>query len=111
MNEITLTPAEITELLSGARDRGGYERYLRKFVESGKLGEDVMLAFPGKERDSVYNSLNSNIKKLEDAPELQLVKKTVDGENGSKSEHLFLINKTAFEAAQNNEDSNDEDSE
>lgn len=56
MAEISLSAADITALLSDARDRGGYERYLRKFVESGDLGEDVMEKFQGKERDSALCS-------------------------------------------------------
>lgn len=107
MNEITLTAAEITELLADARDRGGYERYLRRFVESGVLGENVMeaLSKSADKRDSVYNSLNQNIKKLAadsngSWPNLRLVKKTVEGEDGEKVDTLFIINQTAFEASQ-----------
>lgn len=108
---MALSPSEITALLSDARDRGGYERFIRTFVESGDMGVDVMEKYSGKERDSVYNSLNSNIKKIVkdeengDFPELRLVKKTVeekDEETGEdkKVEQLFLINETLFNAAQ-----------
>jgi hypothetical protein len=111
VHKLALSPSQINELLSDARDRGGYERYIRTFVESGDMGLNVMEKFSTKERDSVYNSLNSNIKKIAkeeengDWPELRLVKKTVeetDEETGEekKVEHLFLINETLFNAAQ-----------
>jgi hypothetical protein len=117
VHKLALSPSDITALLSDARDRGGYERYIRTFVESGDMGVDVMEKYSGKERDSVYNSLNSNIKKIVkeeengEWPELRLVKKTVevpvlDEETGEetdevkKVESLFLINETLFNAAQ-----------
>jgi len=37
MSGIELTPQMITQLLAGQRNRGGHERFIRSFVESGEM--------------------------------------------------------------------------
>jgi hypothetical protein len=89
MESITLTSAAITELLASSRTRGAVGEYLLKFAASDEMAEDIMTVtqFSRKNRDSLYNSVNQNIKKLRTEGKLEVALKLV-----KQNDSLFLVN-------------------
>lgn len=106
-NLATLSAEDITSLLAGGRNRGGYERTIRKFVTSEELAWNVMdlVEYKMKEPVSVANSFTNNAKRLTsenaDWPTLRVVNKKEDG--------VFLINVEAYELALAGPDTDEND--
>ncbi len=94
----TLSLDQINSVLANTRDRGGAERAILNFIESGELAIDLR-SLAGKEKaaaDSLYNSFSQNIKKMSDKakvdskpfPALKVVK---SGEK-DKDQTVILVN-------------------
>jgi hypothetical protein len=101
-----LTPARITELLSGKRNRGGHLVYVNRFAESGDMFWVVneALDYKGKSFDQLKNGvsqgLNNSIKKLDSsAPRIKVTLDT--DENSDDYGKLFIINMDVYEASLN----------
>lgn len=63
-----LTAAEITQLMSNARERGGHERNIRKFNESNEMYKDLAEFYPGKTPEqlkALKNQLTMKARSLE----------------------------------------------
>lgn len=99
-----LTPEDITRILSEGRNKGGYERFISRTVESGEMAVVVTLdpEFTAKEAASVLNSLTQNIAKLSKErgwPELKAVKRAGLDEDDPDKVHVVLINLEAHREA------------
>lgn len=96
MSNEVLTAEKITALLAGSRQRGGHEKYLRRFLESGEMYWTVSEAPEYSEKVkanivSVKNTLTMKAKSLEFG-NIRLVK--VDDET------LIIVNTEVLEASQ-----------
>jgi hypothetical protein len=107
----TLSPEDITKLLSDTRTRGDYGVVLDDFYKSGEPGIEVEMSgnLAGKDATNVYTGLN-NAKKAQDkegnlvrpwGPQVKVIKKNFggSGKEGSPAvdEHVFLINTSLVE--------------
>lgn len=93
-----LTPARITEILSGQRERGGYKRILTSFYEGGELAQVVtdLPLYAAKNKQGVANSLNTNIKEHGFTDKVGVVyDKTSENENEHR---VFIFNKVQYAA-------------
>jgi hypothetical protein len=96
MDANTLTAADITALLAGTRTRGAVADRLRQFAASDELAVDLMTEaqFSQKKVDSLYNSVNQNLKTIrsenQDFPNLKVVK---------REDSLFVINVDKYTVA------------
>ena len=62
-----LTPADISAILAGTRNRGGHERNIRKFIDSGELYMDASALSEYKTKDAqiLRNTLTQVAKKAQ----------------------------------------------
>lgn len=105
----TLDLSEIDDIFGSTRSKTDSAGYLRTFLESGKLGQEIDLesgTFIGKSAKQVKMALDVARKKVSDetgnllipgGTDLQIrVKQETNGEKGDKkkilSEHVYIIN-------------------
>lgn len=77
MENIVLTPEAITALLASKRERGGHERNIKAFVESGEMYKDLATIYVGKDKDQLYalkNTLTMKAKALDLAGSVSFAK-------------------------------------
>jgi len=88
----TLSAEDITRLLSQTRNRGGHERFIRRFVESGEMYAVVTdePEYQGKPVQSLRTTLTQKVKSLEGFDNVRLVK--------ADDDTLIIVNTTALEA-------------
>jgi hypothetical protein len=67
MSAQTLSPADITALLANTRERGGHERFARKFIDSGEMYVQLNLhpQYAGKSESAVKQGFANAAKKIE----------------------------------------------
>lgn len=101
-NLTMLTLDQIEEAIGSSRTRGEYKPVISTFFASGDLAIDLTEKFPGKVAQSLRNSVELNVKKLENHPQYRTV---LVGEKGS--EHVVLINMDTYAAQREAEAAND----
>jgi len=93
----TLTLEEIQQALSDSRTRGGYLADVKEFFSSGELVFDFTEKYPGKDSNSLRNSVKQNCDKIASEPNGNAPKhQIVMVPNGDKK-HVVLINMDVYQ--------------